>query len=115
MPDAVSSALSVVLDDAEKLADNLVPPGSSVEKVLGVLVLQVEKALGGKIESLTDKALGIGEDDATPSPTATTKFVEPPAPSTSADPADLTPAELESAKAAKIAAAKTALEEAENS
>jgi hypothetical protein len=57
--DPVSSALSVVLDDAEKIADSLVPPGSSVEKTLGVLIKQVEKIAGGKIAALTDKELGI--------------------------------------------------------
>lgn len=59
MSNAVESALATVLTDGEKIADNLIPPGSEVEKVLGVLVLQVEKALGGKITALTDEELGL--------------------------------------------------------
>lgn len=110
MSDVVDSALTTVLDDAEKIADNLVPPGSSIEKVLGVLILHTEQALGGKLESLTDKALGIAPEAEKP-PAAPAAPVPPTAPTNEANAADVAAA----AKAERIAAAKRELEEAETS
>jgi hypothetical protein len=58
-PTEVSSSVSAVLEDAEKIATEFVPPDSSLGKVVGVLILHVEEALGHKLEGLTDEVLGI--------------------------------------------------------
>lgn len=91
MSDEVASALSVVESDAERIPDNLVPPGSSVEKVLGALIARV--ADGKPLEPLSDEALGIapppeegnppapvGEPAPTPAPTPTPEPAPAPVP-----------------------------------
>jgi hypothetical protein len=59
------SSLAVLLKDGERIAENLIPPGSSIEKVVGALILHVEQAAGSKLESLADEVLGIAPPQAT--------------------------------------------------
>lgn len=57
------NAISVVLDDAEKIAEELCPPVAAVPRVVGVLIKQVEQLAqsqtGKGIEQLAEAALGI--------------------------------------------------------
>jgi hypothetical protein len=57
------NAISVVLDDAEKIAEELCPPVASVPRVVGVLIKQVEQlaqsTTGKELEALAEEALGL--------------------------------------------------------
>lgn len=57
------NAVTTVLTDAEKIAEELVPSVAAVPRVVGVLIKQVEKlsqtAIGKDIEALAEEALGL--------------------------------------------------------
>lgn len=53
------SSVANVIDDAEKIAAELVPGGANLPEIVGTLILHVEKLAGGELERLTEKELGI--------------------------------------------------------
>lgn len=70
------NAVTTVLDDAEKIAEELVPPVAAVPRVLGVVVAQLDMFLksstGKGLENLAEAALGIAPPPAPDAPAAPT-------------------------------------------
>jgi hypothetical protein len=53
------SSVAALLDDAEKIAEELCPPVAAVPRVLGVLIKQVEKIAGAQLVPLIEQDLGL--------------------------------------------------------
>lgn len=60
------STIATLIEDGEKVAESLVPPGSAVSRVVAALALQVEQIAGGELKHLEDKVLGIEPAPAAP-------------------------------------------------
>lgn len=54
----VTDPFKIVLDDAEQIADQLVPAPNKVAAAVGVLIQQVGRLADGKLSALSDEALG---------------------------------------------------------
>ena len=53
------SSVSNLVEDAERIATELVPPTSFLAPVVGVLIKQVEQLAGKELPKLEDKVLGV--------------------------------------------------------
>lgn len=52
------SSIQTIVEDAQKIASELIPPGGVLAEAVGVLTKQVEKLAGAELTSLTDAELG---------------------------------------------------------
>lgn len=106
------SSVSVLIDDAEKIAAELVPSTNLLAPVVGVLIQHVEKLVGHELTSLEDKALGgpAAAEEVNPpeTPTATAQTV-----AAAQEPAPAEPAPVDPSLQDRLDALKSQLEETE--
>ena len=58
----MSTSLENVLDDAERIAPQLVPLSTKLPEVVGVLIAHLESIAGHELTNLKDDVLGIAPD-----------------------------------------------------